>query len=78
MLTVPQIHLKLLFCSGIETEVRLVREIVRVEQHLDETRLRDECLWLLRLAAEHTRILSVAYVSLCVAIHNLKGDCEGK
>ena len=78
VLTISQIHLKLLFCSGIETEVCLVREVVRVEQHLDEARLRDERLWLLRLTAERTRIFTVAYVSLCVAIHDLKRDCGGK
>ena len=78
MLSISQIHLKLLFCSGIETEVCLVREVVRVEQYLDEARLRDERLWLLRLTAERTRIFTVAYVSLCVAIHDLKRDCGGK
>ena len=76
MLTVSEVHLKLLLRAGIETEVCLVSEVVRVKQHLDEARLRDECLWLFRLAAEHTRIFPVAYVSLCVAIHDLKRDVK--
>jgi hypothetical protein len=35
-------------------------------------------LRLLRLSAEHTRVFPVADVSLSVAIHDLKKECEGK
>lgn len=74
MLAVSQVHLELLFCTRVETEICLVSEVVSVKQHLDEARLRDECLWLLGLAAEQTRVLPVAHIRLGIAIHDLKQD----
>lgn len=71
MLPVPQVHLELLLSPGVETEVGLIGEVVRMEEHLDEARFRDEGLRLLALAAEHARVLAVANVRLSVAVYNL-------
>lgn len=74
MLAVPQINLELLLCTRVETEICLIRKVVSVKQNLDEARLRDECLRLLGLAAEKTRVFPVAHIRLGVAIHDLKQD----
>lgn len=78
MLAVTQIYLELLLGAGVETEVRLIGEVVRVEEDPDETRLRDKGLRLLRLAAKDTRILAVVDLGLGVSIDYLEQrDREG-
>ena len=72
VLAVPQVHFELLLSTRIEAEVRLVREVVRVEQHFDKTRFWNERLGLLRLSTEEPRIFPVTYVCLGIAINNLK------
>jgi hypothetical protein len=47
-----------------------------MKQHFDKARLRDECLWLLRFAAEQTWVFPIAHIRLGVAVHDLKQDRE--
>lgn len=72
MLAVPKVHHKLLFRPRIETEVRLVREIVRMKEHLNEWRLWHEGLRLLALTTKHARLLPVRYIRLRIPVHNLE------
>lgn len=71
MLAVPQVNHQLLFGSGVETKVSLVREIVRVKDHFHERRLGHESLRLFTLSAEHARLLPVGDVRFRVAVHYL-------
>lgn len=72
MLAVPQVHLELLLGARIEAKVRLIGEIVRVEDHSHEAGLADERLRLLGLAAIHARVLPIAHLGFCVPIYDLK------
>lgn len=72
MLAVSQIYLKLLLGARIEAEVRLIGEIVRVEDHPHEAGLADEGLRLFGLAAVDTRVLAIAHLRLRVAVDDLK------
>lgn len=60
------------FSPRIEREVRLICEIVRMEEHFDEARLRNERLRLFRFTAIKSRIFPVRNVSLCVTVNDLK------
>jgi len=72
MLAVPEIHLELLLGARVEAKVRLIGEIVRVEDHSHEARLADERLRLLGLAAIDARVLAIAHLGFRVAVYDLK------
>ena len=73
MLAVTQVDLVLLLGTRVETEVGLVGEVVRVEEHANEGRFRDEGLGLLGFAAEDARFLAVVHLRFRVAVRYLCG-----
>lgn len=72
MLTISQIDDQLLLRPRIEAEIRLIGEILHVEQHLYEGRFRHERLRLFTLAAIHSRLFPVGYVRLSISVHDLE------
>jgi len=74
VLSIAKVDLKLLLRARVKAEVGLVSEVVCVELHFDEARLRDERLGLLYLAAKHSWVSAVAHFSLRVAVHDLPTD----
>lgn len=72
MLAVSQVYLELLFRAGVEAEVRLIRKVIRVEYHTDETCLGNKCLRLLRLTAINPRIFPIAHFCFRVSIYDLR------
>lgn len=72
VLAVTQIDHELLFGSRVETEIRLVGEVVAVEHNFDERSFRHERLRLFALATKDTRLFSIGNVRFRVAVHYLQ------
>ncbi|RZF46268.1 hypothetical protein LSTR_LSTR014195 [Laodelphax striatellus] len=72
MLSISEVDIKLLFSPRVETEVGLIGEVIDVEEQFHKTRLRNERLRLFRLAAEQSRVFSVAQLCFCIAIYYLR------
>jgi len=72
VLAISEVYLELRFGARVEAEVRLVGEVVRVEDHPHEASLADEGLWLLGLAAVDAWILAIAHLGLRIAVYDLE------
>lgn len=72
VLAVSEIHLELRLGTRIKTEIRLIGEVVRVEDHPHEAGLTDEGLRLFGLATVNARVFAIAHFCLRVAVYDLE------